>query len=174
MGLPARQRRLEADAQKCPHVARLAEEKRRPEQQPDLHTVRVAELEAGENSERAPRRPLRKGGARPGVGGALDGEVHADLALAALRAEVSEREQPDVPAQGQSEHEPACPPNDRAFVDERAESRGEPRYSHRPRAHPAGAADVCPPTPPPPAPRPGEPARPPAAPPPAKRRRQSP
>src|SRR5207245_3487018 len=64
MGLPARQRRLEADAEKRPHVARLAEEERRAEQQPDLHAVRVAELEAREHRERAPRRSLRKRGTR--------------------------------------------------------------------------------------------------------------
>src|SRR5438093_13487679 len=79
MGLPARQRRLEADAEKRPHVARLAEEERRAEQQPDLHAVRVAELEAREHRERAPRRSLRKRGTRPEVAGALDGEIHADL-----------------------------------------------------------------------------------------------
>src|SRR5438309_11858378 len=115
MGLPARQRRLEADAEKRPHVARLAEEERRAEQQPDLHAVRVAELEAREHRERAPRRSLRKRGTRPEVAGALDGEIHADLALARLGAEVGEREQPGVAAQGQFEHEPACPANDRGL-----------------------------------------------------------
>src|SRR5207249_652690 len=135
MGLPARQRRLEADAEKRPHVARLAEEERRAEQQPDLHAVRVAELEAREHRERAPRRSPRKRGTRPEVAGALDGEIHADLALARLGAEVGEREQPGVAAQGQSEHEPACPTNDRAFIDKRAESRGERRYAQRADEH---------------------------------------
>src|SRR5439155_284053 len=85
MGLPARQRRFEADAQERAHVARLAEEQRRAEQQPELHAVRIAELESRKHGDGTPRRPLRKGGAGPEVGGALDREVDADLGLARLR-----------------------------------------------------------------------------------------
>src|SRR5439155_1224989 len=72
MGLPARQRRFEADAQERAHVARLAEEQRRAEQQPELHAVRIAELESRKHGDGTPRRPLRQGGAGPEVGGALD------------------------------------------------------------------------------------------------------
>src|SRR5438309_5580303 len=84
MRLPARQRRLEADAQKRPHLIHLAEEKRRPEQQPDLHAVGVAELQSREHGERAPRRSLRQRRMRPEIARAFDGEVGADLALARL------------------------------------------------------------------------------------------
>src|SRR2546427_536959 len=173
MGLPARQRRFEADAQKRPHVARLAEEQRRAEQQPELHAVRVAELESRKHGERAPRRPLREGRAGPEVGGALDREVDTDLALARLGAEVGERQEPGVPAQSQPEHEAACAAENRAFVDKRAEPRGERRHAHRPRAHRAGIADVGRFDLPPAAERPREPDCPRTAPLRAERRGQS-
>src|SRR3989442_10013280 len=111
MGLPARQRRLEADAEKRPHVARLAEEERRAEQQPDLHAVRVAELEAREHRERAPRRSLGKRGPRPKEPGPPTGKSHATLALPRLGAKAANRDQPGLAAQGQPDTEPPGPPN---------------------------------------------------------------
>src|SRR5213080_3491424 len=110
MRLPARQRRLEADAQKRPHLIDLAEEKRRPEQQPDLHAVGVAELQSREHGERAPRRSLRQRRMRPEIARAFDGEVGADLALARLGPQRGERSIPVCPPSVSPKTKPRAPP----------------------------------------------------------------
>src|SRR5438132_225207 len=142
MGLPTRQRSLEANTQKGAHVARLAEEKRRTDQQAELHAVRVPELETRKHGQGAPRRSLGKRRAGPEVRGALDREIDTDLALARLGAQICERQETRVPAQRHPEDEAAGAAENRALIDERAEPRAERCHAQRSGAQGARIADI--------------------------------